>query len=382
MRKKILTIGMAMALLFTGCGASKDNASIPSESAKTNNRSVNFEGAMADGEAVNSDEAYAEIGETYDDYGAAEEDMAKYDEVQESEGADLGAGGSSSNITDNNTNTTINTEKLIYHCDLRFDTLDYKKSISDLKKLIADNEGFIEQENESSNNNNYNYYYVDETSKSAALFTYTATIRVPSKKYDSFVNGTGNLGDLKNKNANVTNVSTEYYDLQAELKVYETKYQRYLDMLSKADKVKDIIEIENNITPLETRINQIKTRMNNINNDVAYSYVSVSIQEVKEYEVREEKNETFFQRLSREFKEATKDFGYRVQDFIIYLATHVFDLIIFIILAFIAWKLIVKKFIKKIKAKKGVPVDDSKKGTVINEEVEIAETSDVDNTEN
>ena len=369
--KKIISMGMAMMLLLAGCGGSADKAAVSEEKM--------YRGADVMDVAGDMEGAYEAT-----EAAAAEEDYAKYDLADEAVEEESGAGGSSSSISDNNTNTTINTEKLIYNCTLRFDTLDYKKSITSLKTLIADNGGFIENETESSNSRSYDYDYIyNDNTKSAELFTYTATIRVPSANYEKFVNGTGDLGDMRNKNASVTNVSTEYYDLQAELKVYETKYQRYLDMLSKAEDVEEILQIENNIMPIETRINQIKTRMNSINNDVAYSFVNIVINEVKEYEVREEKNETFFQRLSREFSEATKDFGYRVQDFIIYIATHIFDIIVFIVVVIIGIK-VFNSIRRKRRIKKGLEVDDKERklfGKKKDEEALVTEEPKEENSE-
>ncbi|MCR4604397.1 MAG: DUF4349 domain-containing protein [Eubacterium sp.] len=201
------------------------------------------------------------------------------------------AAGSGTNQTQNKENTTnkINNEKLIYKCTLSVDTLDYQNSVKTFRELVKKYNGFLEQENESNDANYESYYYYDEVKKGKKHYNYSATVRIPSKDYNNFLDETGGIGEVRNKNANVTNISQQYYNLQAELEVLEAKYDRYLEMLKKAKTTNDIITIEGTITALETQINQIKTQLNNYDNDVAYSFVTISIKEVEKIEDVEQK---------------------------------------------------------------------------------------------
>jgi hypothetical protein len=60
------------------------------------------------------------------------------------------------------------------------------------------------------------------------------------------------------------------------------------------------VSIEQELTNIQIEIARIKTRMNNIENDVAYSYINLNVNEVREYTEKPvvKKTDTFGQRLS------------------------------------------------------------------------------------
>jgi hypothetical protein len=59
------------------------------------------------------------------------------------------------------------------------------------------------------------------------------------------------------------------------------------------------VSIEQELTNIQIEIARIKTRMNNIENDVAYSYINLNVNEVREYTEKPvvKKTDTFGQRL-------------------------------------------------------------------------------------
>ena len=127
-----------------------------------------------------------------------------------------------------------------------------------------------------------------------------ATIRVPSAKYDDFCKSAESVGDMRKKNASVDNLTTEYSDLKTTLSIYEAKEDRYLEMLKEIKDQNKAISVEEELTNIQIEIARIKTRMNNIENDVAYSYVDLTLNEVREYTDKPvvKKTDTFGQRLS------------------------------------------------------------------------------------
>lgn len=68
------------------------------------------------------------------------------------------------------------------------------------------------------------------------------------------------------------------------------------------------VAIERELTDVQIQIANIKTRMNEIQTDVAYSYVYITINEVKEYTAEPVKTDTFFERLSATVSDAASGF--------------------------------------------------------------------------
>ena len=277
------------------------------------------------------------------DYEPAYDEAADYEENYDEPGD---KGGSTGTDKEQSTNK-IDTEKLVYRCNLQIQTLEYDKTVSDFKTFLKDCNGFLEAENSYINNKSY---YNEEK-----LHTYTATVRIPSDKYEEFVSKSDGLGEIISKTQNVTNMSQEYSDLSVQLDVLAAERASYVEMLKQAkdlDDMDNILIITDKITDIDIQVAQIKTRLNGIDNDVAYSYVDVSIKEVKEYVTDPEPEDTFATRFTREVKGAWKKFFYGLQNFAIWFVSSLPTLIILFLIGFGAWKLIIKRIIKKAKANK------------------------------
>ena len=199
---------------------------------------------------------------------------------------------------------TIKKEMLVYSCDMTVDVLNFDEAVDSFKESLDSYGGFVENESFSDGGSDSRYYYADEEK----WRTYYATVRIPSADYDEFCGYAASLGDLRSKNASVENVSSEYYDLNTTLEIYEAKEQRYIDLLADITDDEYAVSVEKELTELQIQIAQIKTRMNQIRTDVAYSYVHISINEVREYTPEPVKKDTFLQRLSNTLSDAGSGF--------------------------------------------------------------------------
>ena len=331
MRKKIIIANILAAMMLigtVGCGSS--GAATKEAHARTTSGAVN---SMAmEGAAVDYDYDY--------EYEAATEAAAseEFVGIADSEKGAVPAGDTT------NTLPTIDAEKLVYHCDVRFDTEDYEKSINELKSLMSTYGAFLENENES-NSGGYGY--------TPSLHTYYATIRIPSENYQAFLDNSGNIGELMNKSQNVTNLSQEYSDLSAELEVLEAKRESYLGMMKDAktlDDMESLLMVDERLTEVEISINRIKTRMNSINNDVAYSYISIAISEVREYE--DPVPESFGEKLSQSFENGWENFVEGCMNFVLWAAEHIIGLGIFLIIVLSIWFKLIRKPLKAHRAKR------------------------------
>lgn len=273
----------------------------------------------------------------------------EYDYENEENGESVSGSENKNTEKKNDTSdTVIQKEMLVYRCNLVVDVLEFDDAMDTLKNYLESYGAFADNENYTDGGSASRWQNEGEIKWK----TYTATIRVPSSNYNDFCDSVADLGDLRSKNANVENLSHEYYDLSTELEIYEAKEQRYLDMLSELDE-KTAIAIEEELTALQIQISKIKTRMNDIRTDVAYSYVNVTINEVKEYveePVEPEKTDTFLQRLSITVKNSTSSFltlMERLLFILIYLLPHA---LVIAIIVFVTVK-IIKFFQKKSQAK-------------------------------
>ena len=275
-------------LLLTACGSSQaasDTApaiGYANGISESRSYSEDTNGYYSDDYSYASDEAYAS-----EDYDSA--DVPSYDAAASDSTAEPNA---------------VSKEMLVYSCTMSVDTLNFETSLSGFRNALDTYGGFVEQENFSDGGSEGRWY----SSREEKWKSYTATVRIPSKDYDNFCNAAGGLGDLRSKNASVTNMSQEYSDLSTTLAIYEAKEARYLALLADITEDEYAIAVEKELTDIQIQIANLKTRMNTIETDVAYSYVYFTLNEVKEYKAEPVKTDTFAERLSSTLSSAGEGF--------------------------------------------------------------------------
>lgn len=245
-----------------------------------------------------------------DSYSYASEDFSNTSENDASDeySADVSESDSSSNSPDTESGLSSNTIKkdmLVYTCNISIDVLNFDEAMEKYRGYLDSFGGFIETENYSDGGKSSSRWYNENEEK---WQSYSATVRIPSTQYDDFCNIISELGDLRSKNASVENVSSEYYDLSTTLEIYEAKENRYMALLKDITDEEYALSIEKEITDLQIQIAKLKTRMNEIKTDVAYSYVNISINEVKQYIEEPIKTDTFIQRLGNTVSDTASGF--------------------------------------------------------------------------
>ena len=168
-------------------------------------------------------------------------------------------------------------EKIIYSANASVETLAFDDAIKGLEELVQQVNGFIE----SSSVSGANY----DTIASGRRYTRSAdyTIRVPSENFEKLMGSLSTLGNVPYSHVYTENVTSQYYDTQARLNNYQAQEHRLVELLDKAETVSDVIEIENELTEVRYRIESLQTSLKNWDRQVAYSTVSLSVNEVREY---------------------------------------------------------------------------------------------------
>ena len=310
--------------------------------------------------AKNNIMAEVSVSENYDNSGLVQ-DNSDSDEENKS---DL------SSIRENNkSEDIIQKEMLVYSCNMTIDVLDFDDYISSLRNNIDTYSAFVENENYSDGGSNGRWYYAD----SEKWQSYSATIRVPSADYETFCEDIAKQGDLRSKNASVQNMSREYYDLSSDLEIYEAKEMRYMELLSTITDEQYALSIEKELTDIQIEISRIKTRMNDIKTDVAYSYVYLTVNEVKEYTEEPVKTDTFLQRFSNTVSKASSGFLNFMEGLLFLLIYFLPYLVVIGLVIFI-----IVKICKSIKKRK-----NAKLSTVsVSEPTPINTEADENNNEN
>jgi hypothetical protein len=91
----------------------------------------------------------------------------------------------------------------------------------------------------------------------------TLTIRVPSSSYASVMSELrGVAEEVTSETSNASEVTEEYTDLQSRLRTLEATENRYLELLSQAEAIDEILTVQDRLNTVVSEIEQVKGRMN------------------------------------------------------------------------------------------------------------------------
>jgi hypothetical protein len=103
------------------------------------------------------------------------------------------------------------------------------------------------------------------------------TLRVPPDRFLSLISTLESLGTEESKSIEGEDVTQEYYDLDAELQSKTEVRARLFQLLERATKVSDAIQVEEQLERVGADVNRIKGRMKYLQTMVGLSTVNVSL---------------------------------------------------------------------------------------------------------
>ena len=309
---------LAAALCLSGCGgSSSSNGAYYKEQAAGSSYEESYarEDAMMAAEAESADAAAGDYAEDYT--------------------ADGGENDSALRAQDG--------QKIVYTGNLRIQTLEYDKSAASIRQKIKEAGGFSESESE--RDNNYNWYSYNGGNGSTRYLDITA--RIPSEKFESFINSLSGDGKIMNRSVNAENISQVYANKETYKKALEIEQQRLLEMMDKAQTIEEMITVESRLSEVERQLNVYKTDLAQMDKDVEYSTIYISLEEVKRYS--EETNTlTFAEELKYAFDDAISSFKNFCEDVVLSVVRGFPFLIIFVIILVLIIRAIGRSRAKRI----------------------------------
>ena len=204
-------------------------------------------------------------------------------------------------------------QMLVYTGYLEIETTNYDAASENIRVLIKEYDGIIEEESES--NNNRSWY-----SSSGADDRYLSmTIRIPAEDYEEFLSCMEEESEtmqVLSKESTVEDITQEYSSNETTLEALEIELERLLDMMEEAETISDMLSVEERLTEVETQLNQTKTKKDYYENLVSYSTVYLTLEEVREITVV---TLSFSERVSNAIKDSCDGFVSFCQNFAVFV---------------------------------------------------------------
>ncbi|MFV8268997.1 DUF4349 domain-containing protein [Flavobacterium sp. GT2N3] len=164
------------------------------------------------------------------------------------------------NATAKETHQSIE-QKIIKEGNLRFETNDLTATYNQIHDAVKSHNATIQNETEGK----------DYESVFRKLI-----IRIPSKNFDLFLKDISKgVAYFDNKEISSQDVTAEYIDIDARLKAKKVLENRYLELLKKANKVSEMLEIEKQLSSIREEIEAKEGQLNYMQNRVSFSTITV-----------------------------------------------------------------------------------------------------------
>lgn len=248
-------------------------------------------------------------------------------------------GAESAVLTDSSQNGTSvlpTDRKLITTVEITAETEDMETLLTSINNKVSSLGGYMESQ-EVYNGSAYASY----RERNANL-----TIRIPAQNLNQFVTLVSDNCNIVSKFEESEDVTMTYVSIESRIAALEVEQERLLDLLSKADNMKDLLTIESRLTEVRYDLEQITSQLRVMDNQVNYSTIHLYLSEVKEYTEVVEEPETFGERVGNGFMESLKNLWSGILELVIFLVTRLPYLIVIGAIAVVVI-LIVKKSRKK-----------------------------------
>ena len=148
------------------------------------------------------------------------------------------------------------------------------------------------------------YYSNESFNNSDWESSYVLKIRIPSARFESFLKDLeSGDGEIQHKTIDARDVTDQFIDLETRLESKKAYLKRYMELLKRAQTIKEILQIEEKIRGLQEEIESTLGRLKYLGDLVDYSTLDLTITEKKDFQYdpvqRDKFAEKFKQSLSK-----------------------------------------------------------------------------------
>ncbi len=186
------------------------------------------------------------------------------------------------------------TRKIIKTYRTRMETLNYDSAVA---RIVAEANafgGYIASSSQDGGGNN---------SRRSASYT----VRIPAAKAEEYLAAISGECNVLSSSLDTEDVTDSYYGYKARLDSLIVQEERLMSMLEKAETLSELLTLEDRLSDVRAEINGIHSKLQLMDKSVDYSFIYLTLYEVKEYV--EPEAESYLARVGRSFVEAFKSFA-------------------------------------------------------------------------
>lgn len=107
----------------------------------------------------------------------------------------------------------------------------------------------------------------------------TLTVRVPSARFDETLSAIRDLGTVAVESLRGRDVTAEYVDLRARLRIEKSRREVLLRLMDRAESIEQTIRVRNALDETQLRIEQIQGQLRLLNDQTSFATITVDLRE-------------------------------------------------------------------------------------------------------
>lgn len=153
--------------------------------------------------------------------------------------------------------------KIIKKAKLKFETQDLAKTFGTIQNATQKYGAVIAN---------------DSSGKDFATSYRNLLIRIPNANFDAFINNISKgISHFDEKQISQEDVTEEYIDVESRMKSKKKLEERYIQLLSKANKVSEMLEIEEKLAEIREEIEAKEGQLKYLQNRISFSTISIEM---------------------------------------------------------------------------------------------------------
>ena len=211
--------------------------------------------------------------------------------------------------TEESASTAAADQKLIKRVNIDAETEDLETLLPQITNKVGELGGYIEHQE----------LYNGSAYSSSRQRNVNMTIRIPADRLGEFTAQIEGASNVVNYSESAEDVTLQYVDTESRITALEVEQERLLELLSKADNMSDLLEIEARLTDVRYELESYSSQLRTLENKVSYATVYLYINQVKVY--TEVEPQTVWQRIGSGFSENLTDIGEDLTNFFVWIVT-------------------------------------------------------------
>ncbi|MCL2013606.1 MAG: DUF4349 domain-containing protein [Oscillospiraceae bacterium] len=207
---------------------------------------------------------YARLTPTEDyEYAPEDDGLTEYEDA---------AGNLTTDTWQGSKNTASNislSRKIISEANAKIETENFEASQTNLESKLKESGGYAQSTNLNG----------DGSDKHPRILS--IVMRIPSEKFEGFLASLTDFGNLLSLNTRVDDVTEQYYDNEARIKILEAEETELTKLMGQAEKMTDIFAIRERISSVRSEIESLKAQQKNTNLLSDMGTLSLTLTEVK-----------------------------------------------------------------------------------------------------